>query len=268
MEHKSVTSERGTTHYWILKNADENAKRIVFTHGLTVNHSMFEKQVEHFKERYTVITWDVPLHGLSRPYANFTYENTALELKAILDAENINEIVLVGMSMGGYPSQMFAARYPKNTLALVAIDTTPFGTGYYSKSDQWWLKNASAMARWFPEQTLRKSMARSVSRTQYAYDLMLQMLQPLTKQDICEQMNLANGKFLDENQDIRFACPVLILLGEHDTTGKVKQYSREWTKKGGYPLVVIKDAAHFSNADNFLDVNAAIDAFLSQVLPE
>ncbi len=268
MEHKSITSEHGTTHYWIFRHADLNAKCIVFTHGLTVNHSMFEKQVEHFKARYTIITWDVPLHGLSRPYSDFTYENAVMELKAILDSEHIPEVILVGMSMGGYPSQLFAARYPQQTLALIAIDTTPFGMDYYSKSDEWWLRHASAMARWFPEKTLRKSMAKSVCRTQYAYDMMLDMLHPLSKKDICEQMELAYGKFLNENQDIRLKCPVLILLGEHDTTGKVKHYSREWAKKEGYPLVVIRDAAHFSNADNFLDVNAAIDSFLSQTLPE
>ncbi len=267
MEHKTVMSERGTTHYWILRNANQNAKCIVFTHGLTVNHAMFEKQVEHFKDHYTVITWDVPFHGLSRPYADFSYEHTAIELKTILDAECIPEVILVGMSMGGYPSQMFAARYPQQTLALIAIDTTPFGTEYYSKSDQWWLKKASVMARWFPEKTLRNSMARAVSRTPYAYGMMLKMLKPLTKKDICEQMDIAYAKFLDENQDILLKCPVLILLGEYDKTGKVTQYSHEWARKEGYPLVMIRNAAHFSNADNFLDVNAAIDAFISQILP-
>ncbi len=267
MEHKTVMSERGTTHYWILRNGNQNAKCIVFTHGVTANHSMFEKQLEHFKDHYTVITWDVPLHGLSRPYTNFSYEHTAIELKTILDAECIPEVILVGMSMGGYPSQMFAARYPQQTLALIAIDSGPFGLEYYSKSDQWWVKRAGAMARWFPENVLQKSMARSVSRTQYGYDMMIQMMRPLTKQDISEQMDIAYGKFLDENQDMHLECPVLLLLGEYDKTGKVTQYSREWARKEGYPLVMIRNAAHFSNADNFLDVNVAIDAFISQILP-
>ncbi len=268
MEHKSIASERGTTHYWIHKNADDKAKCIVFTHGLTADHSMFEKQVAHFEARYTIITWDVPLHGLSRPYVDFSYSNTAVELKTILDAEHISKAVLVGMSMGGYPCQEFAAQYPDRTLALIAIDTTPFGTEYYSKSDQWWIKRAGTMAGWFPDSLLRKSMAKAVSRTQYAYDLMLSMLKPLSKADIMRQMDIAYGKFLEENHDIRLNCPVLILVGEYDTTGKVKKYSGEWAKREGYPLIVIKNATHFSNADNFLDVNAAIDAFLSQILPE
>lgn len=92
MNHKSVKSKRWTTHYWIYKNPDINAKCIVFTHGLTANHIMFEKQVEYFSSKYTIITWDVPLHGESRPYNDFSYKNTALELKTILDFENIKRL--------------------------------------------------------------------------------------------------------------------------------------------------------------------------------
>ncbi len=76
MEHRQLKSGNGDIHYWIKKN--ENARCIVFTHGLTANHTMFEKQVEYFLSKYTVITWDVPLHGLSRPYHNFSYKGTAL----------------------------------------------------------------------------------------------------------------------------------------------------------------------------------------------
>jgi pimeloyl-ACP methyl ester carboxylesterase len=140
MEHKSVKSERGTTHYWINKNTNENAKCIVFTHGLTANHMMFDKQVEFFSNEYTVITWDVPLHGDSRPYTDFSYENTADELKAILDTERIEKAVLVGMSMGGYPCQEFAIRYPGRVIAFIALDTTPLGLCYYSALDRWILK--------------------------------------------------------------------------------------------------------------------------------
>ena len=53
MEHKSVKSDRGTTHYWIKRNSNEKARCIVFTHGLTANHMMFEKQVEYLSDEYT-----------------------------------------------------------------------------------------------------------------------------------------------------------------------------------------------------------------------
>ena len=99
--------------------------------GLTANHTMFEKQVDFFRKSHTVITRDVPLHGLSRPCRDFSYRKSAEELKQILDREEIAKAVLVGMSMGGYPSQMFGNLYPEAVEALVALDTTPFGLSYY-----------------------------------------------------------------------------------------------------------------------------------------
>lgn len=263
MQEKSAESARGTVYYWIDRNENKGAKCIVFTHGLTANHIMFEKQVEYFIKDYTVITWDVPLHGKSRQYSDFSYAHTAEDLNAILEAEGIEKVVLVGMSMGGYPSQEFAERYSDKVLGFAALDTTPFGLGYYSTSDQWWLKRVDKMANWYSEKTLRKSMAKSVSKTKYAYELMMKMLEPLSKAEIVEQMGISYRGFLKENKDVRFDFPVLILVGEYDKTGKVKQYCEEWAKKEGYPLRVIKDAAHFANADNPDDVNEAIEEFVS-----
>lgn len=263
MEHKSVTSKRGTTHYWINRNTNENARCIVFTHGLTANHTMFEKQVEYFSNEYTVITWDVPLHGNSRPYTEFSYENTAIELKTILDVENIQQVILVGMSMGGYPSQEFAIHYPNRVIAFIALDTTPLGLCYYSALDRWCLKHVKPIAKLFTDKMLRNSMAKSVSKTQYAYETMLKMLEPLSKNDIVEQMGIAYGRVFDRKESVHFDFPVLILLGEYDKTGKVKQYCQAWSKKEGYPLHIIKGAAHFSNADNYDDVNKEISSFIS-----
>lgn len=265
MEHKTVQSANGVVHYWISRNDDEGAKAIVFTHGVTANHMMFEKQVEFFSGRYTVITWDIPLHGASRPYRDFSFANTAKELKAILEAERIEKAVLVGMSLGGYPSQEFAIRYPDMVLGFVALDTTPYGPGYYSNSDRWWLERVERIARRIPDGMLRRSMAKSVSRTPYSYDLMLEMLKPLTKDEICRQMGIAYGGFLKENRGARFAFPVLILLGENDTTGKVRQYCFAWSREEGYPLHVIKNAAHLSNCDNPDQVNGEIERFLCRL---
>ncbi len=261
-EHKEIKSNNGCVHYWISRNGNPNAKCILFTHGLTANHTMFEKQVEYFKEDYTVITWDVPLHGLSRPYQNFSYENTSKELRSILKIEKIKKVILVGMSMGGYPSQEFAYHYPENVDRLIMLDTTPFGLKFYSKSDLWWLKQVAPLGRWFTDNMLRQSMAKSVSQTEYSYKKMLEMLEPLSKKEIIEQMDIAYGKFAKENKDVQFTFPVLLLLGDHDTTGKVKQYNKAWAKATGYPLHIIKHAAHFSNGDNPEQVNLEIDNFI------
>jgi pimeloyl-ACP methyl ester carboxylesterase len=226
---------------------------------------MFAPQMEHFRRAHTLILWDVPLHGMSRPYRDFSYENAAEELDAILRQEGIDRAVLVGMSMGGYPCQMFALKHPEKVEGFVALDTTPFGLMYYSASDRFWIRQAGRIANWYPEKLLRKSMARSVARTEQGRAMMLRMLAPLSKADISRQMDAAYGKFLVENRDVSFGFPVLILLGERDRTGKVSAYCRAWARETGYPLHVIPGAAHLTNVDNPGAINKEIERFLQSL---
>ena len=264
MQHKEIVARGGTVHYWISKKAG-SSDCIVFTHGVTADHTMFEKQIDYFAGRYTLVLWDVPMHGLSRPYQNFSYRDTAEILHTILEKEDIKKAVLVGMSMGGYPSQHFAALYPEMVKGFVALDTTPLGLQYYSKSDLWWLKQAAPMAGFFPAGILRLSMAWAISKTRYAYEKMISMLEPLTKQEIISQMRIAYEYFPLENKDVVFSFPVLILVGEKDSTGKVKAYCEEWARQTGYPLHYIKGAKHFSNGDNPQQVNDEIGCFIESL---
>jgi len=264
MEHKQFSAQGGTVHYWLDKT-DRPSPCIVFTHGLTADHTMYEKQVDYFAGKYTLLLWDVPMHGLSRPYQNFSYHDTAEILHGIMLREQIEQVILVGMSMGGYPSQHFAALYPEMVKGFAALDTTPLGLQYYSKADLWWLEKAAPMAKWFPARILRKSMARSVSATDYSYQKMLSMLEPLSKEDIVEQMRIAYGYFVRENKDVSFPFPILILVGEQDSTGKVKAYCKNWAQQTGQPLHYIKGAKHFSNGDNPEQVNAEIELFVKSL---
>lgn len=265
MKQMTINGIGGKVHYWISRPNNNFKGALVFTHGLTANHTMYERQVEYFKDDYVVITWDVPLHGLSIPYKEFSYEIAARDLNSILLQESIGKVCLIGMSMGGYPSQMFAYLYPEKVQCFVGIDTTPFRTEYYSRSDLWWLSKVKTMAKWFTDKTLRKSMAKSVAVTDYSYNKMIEMLKPMSKEQIIEQMDIAYGKLASEIRDIDLNCPVLILLGDKDKTGKVKQYCAEWARKTGYPLHIIKNAAHFSNGDNAEQVNTEIEKFISSL---
>ena len=78
-------------------------------------------------------------------------------------------------------------------------------------------------------------------------------------------MDVAYGKFAQENRDVDLICPVLILLGDNDRTGKVTQYCKAWADSTGYPLHIIENASHFSNGDNAEQVNREIAEFLDSL---
>lgn len=265
MQHKILNHQKNTIHYYISKKENFN-KTILFTHGLTADYSMFEKQVEYFKDKFNIILWDMPLHGNSKQCNLISYNDTADIIYNILKEENIKNIILAGMSIGGYPCQFFASKYPDIVSGFIGIDTTPIGKKYYSQLDNYLIKHTSFFAKLFPEKMLKNSMAKSISKTKYAYEKMISIYNNYTKADMIKQMDMFYKQFIIENKDISLKCPVILIAGEYDNTGKVLQYSKEWAEDLKTDLYIIKNAAHFSNADNYEEVNSIIENFV-ETLP-
>lgn len=273
MTEKHMETERGRVYYWYEPGSNPNAKCLIFLHGLTADHTLFDKQIAFFNQKYfskgcaeySLLTWDAPAHGKSRPYKDFSYPHAADDLKLIMQTENIQKAVLIGQSMGGFISQTFLLKYPSMAEAFIGIDTCPFGEKYYSKSDKWWLRQVEWMSRLYPHKILIKAVAKSCTTTQYSYQNMINALMPYSKAELCHLMGIGFAGFLTVNQDMKIACPVLILVGEKDRTGKVIQYCNAWHQETGYPLHQIPNAAHNSNIDNPEAVNSLIEDFVNRL---
>ena len=265
MTERYLTTMRGNVCYWMERNHNPGARWLIFLHGLTADHTLFDRQIDFFKERYSVLVWDAPAHGQSRPYEEFTYPNAAEDLKQIMDQEAIAQAVFVGQSMGGYVIQAFLLKYADKAEAFIGIDTCPFGLNYYSKSDCWWLRQMEWMCSCYPHKLLVRAVASGCTTTPYSYDNMLKALAPYSKKELCHLLGIGYAGFLEINQDLEISCPVLIIVGEKDRTGKVRQYCTRWHENTGYPIRWITGAAHNSNADNPQAVNAAIQEFITAV---
>ena len=123
MVGKLISSPRGATYYWVERHADADAPCIVFTHGIAVNHHAFDKQVPYFGRDYTVLTWDIPLHGRSRAYQDFSYAHAAEELEAILQREKLTQVILVGVGIGALIHNWI----PESWVETVLGSNNPFG---------------------------------------------------------------------------------------------------------------------------------------------
>lgn len=260
LEEKYAISERGKTYYFVSGcGSDIN---LVFLPGLTADHRLFEKQTEYFSGKYNVLVWDCPAHGKSRPYSDFSYFNVTSELKNILDAEGMEKAVFIGQSLGGMIAQYFISRFPSMAEGFVSIDSAPFGD-YYSRSDMFWLEQLEWMCSLFPDKLLRVSMAKLCGESEYARSQMLEMLSVYSKKELCHLMYIGEAAFIPENMKIDIPCKVTLILGEKDRVGKVAQYNRKWSENTGYPLKIIKDAAHNSNADQPEKINNIIEEMIT-----
>jgi non-heme chloroperoxidase len=90
-----------------------NGKPVVFIHGRPVNHKMFEYQFTELpKHNYWCIGIDLRGFGDSdKPWDGYNYDTMADDVKTVLDSLDLQNVTLVGFSMGGSISIHYVSRY-------------------------------------------------------------------------------------------------------------------------------------------------------------
>ncbi|MEO1934790.1 MAG: alpha/beta hydrolase [Myxococcales bacterium] len=100
---------------------------LVLLHGLGNEAHLWDDFIPCVAPHYRVLALDQRGHGDSDwdPEVRYDAESMADDLEAVLDATNIDRLVLVGFSMGGRVAMTFAGRHPERLAGLVIIDIGP-----------------------------------------------------------------------------------------------------------------------------------------------
>lgn len=97
---------------------------VLFAHGSGGHHAIWWQQVPHFRDRYTVLTVDLPGFGRSQSdreeYDTYEYPEAIL---AVLDEAELPRAVLVGQSLGAPPSLRLAVRHPERVAGVVLTNS-------------------------------------------------------------------------------------------------------------------------------------------------
>ncbi|WP_291651700.1 alpha/beta hydrolase [Clostridium sp.] len=91
----------------------EAEKTILFIHGWPLNHTVYEYQLNYFPDKgYRCVAIDLRGFGDSdRPYNGYDYDTMAADIKKVIDVLKLNNITLVGHSMGGALSIRYLSNY-------------------------------------------------------------------------------------------------------------------------------------------------------------
>lgn len=101
---------------------------LVFLHGFLENSTMWKDVIKEFSPAFRIICIDLLGHGESECLGyTHTMEEMAEAVNFILESLNINNITLIGHSMGGYVAIAFAEKFTKkiNKLCLLNSTTKP-----------------------------------------------------------------------------------------------------------------------------------------------
>ena len=105
-------------------------KPIILIHGWPLSSAMWEYQMEALvNDGYRVITYDRRGFGKSsQPWDGYNYDTLTDDLKAVIDQLNLEEITLVGFSMGGGEVVRYFSRYGGKGVSRVILisSVTPY----------------------------------------------------------------------------------------------------------------------------------------------
>lgn len=265
MEEKEFCTTYGKIHYWI-NEFKPDRKTLIFLPGLTATHILFEKQVEYFKDKYNILVWDAPGHGVSRPFElKFSLEDKARYLHGILEVEKVEKPILIGQSMGGYVSQIFMDIYPGEAGGFISIDSCSLKRSTVTRFDIFAAKHVEIIYKMYNWEKLIKVGAKGCAESEYGRNLMEKMMRMYDKEWYVKLVG-HGFKILAEawesNRNYDMDCPVIILCGTEDKAGTAKKYDIKWSELTGIPLIWIEGAGHNSNTDKPEEVNKIIEDFI------
>lgn len=106
------------------KKRDPSDPVLLFVHGWSCSSEFWREQLPIFAQSYRVVALDLGGHGRSATDRGvWTIAGLAQDVQAVADALELDNIILVGHSMGGPVSLAAAARLPGRVQAVVGVDT-------------------------------------------------------------------------------------------------------------------------------------------------
>ena len=248
---------------------ETDRQSMVFIHGLMDDCSVWSSQIEHFSERYNTIAYDHRGHGRSdKPDGDYSMQTLSNDLHALIEKLGLNDVILVGHSMGGVTALTYTLDHPDKVSKLVLVDpgalAGPIGrmVGLIGKMPIY----DRLLSLTFPliphellvmvmpilkhyrpsREVLEDTMARARNTPKYASH---NCLKELMEHDISGRLAKIN-------------IPTLIISGERDMLKMLFPYLNREIKDS--MLQIIPDAAHSPMMDKPEECSRIIEEFLER----
>ena len=97
---------------------------LIFIHGWSCDSRYWVNQLQIFSKKYRVVTVDLAGHGNSSSNRyDYTINSFAKDIRAVVEKEKINDVILIGHSMGGAIIASAAKLLPNKVNGIIGVDT-------------------------------------------------------------------------------------------------------------------------------------------------
>jgi len=122
VDHKTIVIGEETWHY--LEGGPKDADVLLMIHGFGGDKDNWTRFAKSLTKTYRVIAPDLPGFGESRWHPNWDYSLFPQRDRVanLVQALGLEQIHLIGNSMGGHLSTLYAYEYPDDVMSLTLID--------------------------------------------------------------------------------------------------------------------------------------------------
>lgn len=123
-----------------------NGPALVFVHEFGGDHRSWRHQVDHFSSRFRCVTYSArgyPPSDVPESEDAYGQDIATADLLGVLDALEIGQAHIIGLSMGAYTGLRFALAHPDRVLTLVAASG---GSGSFPDTRDHFLQETRALA--------------------------------------------------------------------------------------------------------------------------
>ena len=242
---------------------------VLFIHAFPLNQTMWDDQVADLRHFCRTITLDLRGFGNSDvPPGPYSMDQMASDVWGLMSTLELEEAVLVGLSMGGYVSLAFYRNYPGAVRAMMLADT-----------------RASADTHQARERRLNSAKkAETEGAKAIADEVVPQLLGPSTlehKPEITGRVRsmieanspagiAAAQRAMAERMDSTYILagidrPVLIAVGGEDSLTPIAEAE---ALRNGIPhsrMRIVPGAGHLSNLEQPAEFNRALGEFVREL---
>ena len=118
-----IRLSEGCAHYEL--SGPDSGEAVVLVHGFSVPYFIFDPTFSFLvNSGFRVLRYDLFGRGFSdRPHVKYNMDLFVGQLKELLDALDLKQVNLIGLSMGGAIASAFTVRFPKRVHRLVMMDS-------------------------------------------------------------------------------------------------------------------------------------------------
>lgn len=259
--HRLMYENQEITYYCNFNTLNQDRESIILLHPAFADYRIFINQFEAWQDRYNLIAIDLIGHGKNNDLKEMALDAMPAIIKEIIHVHKIDQVHLLGVSLGSLIAQALADQITCKSLTIVG------GYSIHKNNEKILKKQAKEMWKWlflmvFAMNRFRSYVTQVSTKSQEGQYVFKLGSKHFMRRSIIVMRGM-NNLFKKSSEDLKY--PLLIVVGEYDLTITI-DHNKELSQiesMSRYQLV--KGAGHCVNIDQAQTFNKLYEDFISSI---